>query len=90
MAEGRTPCVGQPVVWHDSVGKAHDAIVTVAWSPTMVNVVFVSSDEAKQDSYGRQIERATSCQHKSVNQVHGYYWRFQDEEPNPYVAPIER
>jgi len=86
----RKPEVGKPVVWHESDGTACDALVTTVWGPTMVNLVIVSVDENKQDGYGRQIERRTSCQHGSINQVHGFYWRFPDEDPNPYIPPISR
>ena len=88
--ENRVVRVGQAVVYHDPVGKPFDAVVTAVWGPTCINVVFVSGDENKQDNYGRQIERQTSLSHKSVMQVHGFYWRFQDEEPNEYKAPLER
>ena len=37
-----------------------------------VNLVFVVGDESKTDSYGRQIERATSCPHESTQTAHGY------------------
>ena len=79
--------VGQLVVWHESDGKAVNALVTAVWGPTCINVVIVALDESKQDGYGRQIERKTSCSHKSIMNVHGFYWRFEDEEPNPYVPP---
>lgn len=59
-------------------------------SPNCINVVFVSDDIARQDTYGRQIERATSCNHKLQMNVHGFYWRFEDEEPNGYTEPLER
>jgi hypothetical protein len=88
--EPRVPQIGDPVVWHDSTGVPHNALVTAVWGPTCINVVVVSSDKNKGDDYGRQIERNTSSLHKSVNQVHGFYWRFPDEEPNPYVPPIAR
>jgi hypothetical protein len=86
----RTPHVGDFVIWHDAVGTPHNAVVTAVWGPKCVNVVFVSKDESRTDNYGRQIERATSCVHKSMMALHGFYWRFTDEEPNPYVPPIER
>lgn len=79
--------LGKLVIWHDSTGKPHEALVTAVWSDTCINVVFVSSDENRRDEYGRQIERATSCTHASLQKVHGFYWRMPDEEPNPYVAP---
>lgn len=82
--------VGDTVIWHDSTGGAHKALVTAVWSPNCINVVFVSDDIARQDTYGRQIERATSCNHKLQMNVHGFYWRFEDEEPNGYTEPLER
>jgi hypothetical protein len=81
--------VGDSVIWHDAQGAAYNSVVTAVWSEKCINVVFVSKDSSKQDSYGRQIERATSCQHKSLVHVHGFYWRFHEEEPNGYVAPLE-
>lgn len=79
--------VGGRVVWHDAKGKAHEALVTAVWSETCINLIFISSDESKQDSCGRQMERQTSATHKGTQKVHGFYWRFEDEEPNPYVPP---
>jgi len=86
----RTVKVGELVVWHDSLGNAHNALVTAVWTPNCINVVFVSGDETKTDPYGRQIERATSCSYKDQNRVHGFYWRFVEDEPNAYVPPLER
>lgn len=86
MAERKVE-VGNHVIWHESDGRACDAIVTAVWTPTCINVVIVSPEEAKTDQYGRQIERRTSCTYKSTQQVHGFYWRYPDEEPNPYVPP---
>jgi hypothetical protein len=84
----RVPQIGQMVIWHESDGTALNALVTAIWSPVCINVVIVSGDETKQDSYGRQTERRTSCQHKSLSTVHGYYWRYVDEQANSYVAPM--
>jgi hypothetical protein len=78
------------VIWHDSVGKSYEALVTAVWSQHCINLVFVSGDESRQDSCGRQIERQTSASHKDQQRVHGFYWRHPDEEPNPYVPPEQR
>ena len=75
----REPKFGESVVYVDPVGVQHAALVTQLWSPTCVNLVFVSSDAARQDTYGRQTERTTSLMHASVVPVHGNYWRFVDE-----------
>lgn len=45
----------------------------------VINVVFISSDESKQDSYGRQLERATSASHISTNSASAYCWKFPNE-----------
>lgn len=82
--------VGDPVIYHDPVGKPSNALITAVWSDNCVNVVLVSDDENRTDSFGRQIERKTSLSHKSVMPVHGNYFRDQNEEPNPIVQPEAR
>ena len=79
MESKRMPEVGEAVVFVDPVGVAHSALVTAAWSEDCINVVFVSGDLDKRDSYGRQIERQTSIMHAAIVPVHGNYWRFVDE-----------
>lgn len=94
--------VGGVVIYCDQVGNDHDAVLTAVWSHgtvdehikaygdyPLVNLVFVSGDESKQDSYGRQIERATSVQHVAPNLPHGFYWRFPDEDRQPYTPPMK-
>lgn len=90
MVSERTVEVSQTVVWHEPDATAFNALVTAVWTPTCINVVIVSGDTGKTDPYGRQIERRTSCTHKSKTAVHGNYWRFVDEEPNPVVAPLQQ
>jgi hypothetical protein len=97
--EPRHPQVRDHIVYHDENGKAHDALVTAYWgNPTTedgapnqyigcLNLVFVSDDAERRDQYGRQIERLTSISHKSTQHTHGFYWRWPDEEPNPYTPP---
>lgn len=79
--------VGSVVVYMDPVAKPMNALVTAVWGPTCINVVVMSDNEAETDTYGRQIKRFTSVSHKSVTPVHGNYWRWTDEEPNPVVTP---
>lgn len=95
----RHPQVGDSVVCHDSKGKAHNALITCYFGQNVdedveckfeigcANLVWVSSDESRKDDYGRQTERQTSLVHKSSMPAHGNYWRWPDEEPNPYQAP---
>lgn len=82
--------VGDVVVYHDPVARPQNALVQAIWGPTCINVVIVSADESRTDSYGRQIEHRTSLSHKSVMNVHGNYWRLESEEPNPIVAPVSK
>lgn len=77
----RMPQVSDPVVYVDPVAVQHAALITAVWGKTCVNVVVVSRDTNRRDSYGQQIERVTSCVHKTMNEAHGNYWRFPDEEP---------
>jgi len=55
----------------------------------LVNLVHVSGDKDRQDKCGRQTEIVTSLAHKISQGVHGFYWRFAWEEPNPYRAPTD-
>lgn len=87
MDEKKEVKVGDVVVWHESNGTPLNAIVTAVWSQTCINVVIVSADDSKTDQYGRQTERRTSCGYKDQNKVHGFYWRYPEDEPNPYVPP---
>ena len=93
------PRVGDTVIYHDEHGKPHNALLTCVhgWEtegiPVIdqmpcVNLLYVSSDEKRQDDYGRQVERDSSCVHKTMNGgVHGGYWRNAHEEPNTYTVP---
>jgi hypothetical protein len=83
----REPKVGDAIVFHDSKNRPHNALVTVIYSTGCVNAVYVSGDETRQDSYGRQIERTATCMHKSINTVHGNYWRWESEQPNQIIQP---
>lgn len=59
---------GQPYATDEWLERA----IAAPWIIPSVNVVFVVSDEAKTDSYGRQIDRATSVPHESLQSAHGY------------------
>lgn len=83
----KKPEVGDHVIWVDSRGGNHNALIQTVWSDTCINVVFISGDENRKDSFGRQIEHATSCTHVSRMSVHGFYWRWPEEPDNPYVPP---
>ena len=73
--------VGQSVVFYDSLRIAHEALVTMWFSDTCCNVVYVSKDEKKNDSYGYQLERYTSTGHKKFqgDTIFGNCWCWPDE-----------
>lgn len=83
--------IGQHIKYVDKFGVARDALTTIWWMPQDVpayesstgepgcNLVIVSGDKEKDDSYGRQIERETSVVHKSYQVAHGCYWCWPDE-----------
>jgi len=86
---------GDFVIFHDTYGKAHNALLTNVFSSGVgkdnvpfyddtgcMNLVYVSENEAEIDNGGRQIKRASSVSHVSKTNVHGYYWRKPDEQPN--------
>ncbi len=95
--DNKSPEVGQRVIFHDAKGNARDALILIVWDPKShgdmlgcINLVIVSDDENKQDQYGRQIERESSVVHKSNSNVHGNYWRYENEKPIPYSAPSKK
>lgn len=75
--------IGDGVIYCDEFGRDHAAIVTSKFGEGDnhgCNVAFVSSDTNRTDTYGRQIERATSVVHQAVQSAHGNYWRRVDEQ----------
>lgn len=67
--------VGDTVTFINALRKEMPALVTAVWGPTCINIVIVSEDADKTDTYGRQIERHTSVGHKSLyEQVFGMVW----------------
>lgn len=75
-------------IWWDNYRKQRHAQTPEGYFTTVdnngadmpgCNVVFVTSDEMKRDSYGYQIERETSVVHKSNQAAHGRYWCFPEE-----------
>jgi hypothetical protein len=82
-------------IYHDEKGRPLNALVNCVhgddWEHSLpcINVTFVSPDKKRQDTFGRQIEHASSVPHKSNAGAHGYYWRFADEEAIPYSEPAQ-
>lgn len=79
----RKPKYGQHVVYVDSTANVYDAVVTNVFGESCINLVFVTKDGDKKDTYGRQLERETSLLHMRMNPTHGKYWRFADEQGKP-------
>lgn len=75
--------VGMVVVFTDENRVDRPALVTAVWgdAPTKpcINIVFVSGDESRQDSCGRQIERHTSLVHAKDQTGGGMCWRLKAE-----------
>lgn len=70
------------VIYVDPYSIPHDALVTgghMELSNGWRNLVFVSTDKNKTDTYGRQIERQTSCSHISNTTAPGNYWCYPPE-----------
>ena len=89
MSENQ-PHVGGIVVYTDPTGIDHDALCTAVWTPSCINVVFISGDEAKTDPYGRQIERETSVSKAGPENVAwGRCFRMPGEPKPEVTAPQE-
>lgn len=81
---------GDPVIFVDDRRRAHHALVTAvhgenAWGEDeraqrapSINLAFVSGDEERTDSYGRQIERQSSIVHRAEQEADGLYWYLPD------------
>jgi len=68
--------IGDHVVYIDPTRIERQALVTAVFSQDCINIMFASADENKQDSYGRQLERATSLPREGAwNNGAGNCWR---------------
>lgn len=77
------PCLVTAVWWRRTYGEGRppEGEIDQSFRPG-INGVLVSDDPAREDSYGRQIERVTSIAHQSNQPAHGNYWRRADD-PTP-------
>ena len=101
--KGRQPHVGELVWYVDHHGNQRQAFLTaihgdasykedddeLVWAPS-VNVVLVSLDSDKTDSYGRQIERDSSVPHATAQPAMGNYWHYTDERVERIVVKVSR
>jgi hypothetical protein len=80
----KIPEIGDVVTYIDSKRVNHNALVTAVWGEETygelakvypsLNLVYVSKDKAKTDPFGRQIDRATSIVHRSVQPAGANCW----------------
>jgi hypothetical protein len=87
--------VGGEVIYVDPVAVPHKALVTTVWGDPAtcvpcINIAYVNPDKNAQDSYGRQISRQTSLQHRSVNPSHGQYYMLPGDVQNPVLAAFAK
>jgi hypothetical protein len=87
MEEGKEVAIGDAVIFTDAKGHDRPAVCTNSFGPKCINVAFVSDDTARTDSYGRQLERATSVPHQGSAFAHGYFWRQQYEAKKETAEP---
>lgn len=72
--------IGEAVVYVDTFKQEHLALVTSVFSGMSdtadgCNLVYVSGDSTKTDTYGRQLERACSVPHISSNPAQANCWK---------------
>ena len=80
--------VGSIVLYTTPTGVDLGALVVHVWSPTVINLAYVSPDETQEDQCGRIVLRETSISHASVmTGVPGRYWRRPGEERREDSAP---
>ena len=66
--------VGDVVTYRDEHSVDHQALVIHVHGQNCINVVYLSDDETKSDSWGRQTERASSVQRQSEVTAQGRYF----------------
>lgn len=85
MEPATMPEIGQLVIWHDNLGNANNALVIYVFPSGMINVVLPEPSGERTDIYGRQLRRETSVPY--LGAIHGLYWRYPEDDPNPPVKP---
>lgn len=78
--------MGQVVLFVSEKGEKIHALVTFVFHGMSgksdgCNLVFVTTDPARQDSFGAQIERKTSVPHRTGTPAPGYFWQYLLETP---------
>lgn len=84
---------GDTVIYFDEFGRQHTALLVAIWgeragvidgstfasNEPSVNLLFVSPDEKRTDTNGRQIERRSSCMHVQWQSGWGNCWCLEDQ-----------
>jgi len=80
--ENETPKIGDHVIYTDEQRRDHHALLTAVHGTgkPAVNLLFVVDDPARNDPYGNQIERRSSCVHRSHNSAAANCWRLPSED----------
>lgn len=79
--------VGDHVIYADESRVEHDALASDVFNPDLINVVYLSGDDSKKDSHGRQIERASSVSRHSASSCFGRTFRHPSTEKPEYRIP---
>lgn len=79
--------VGSAVIFYDSLSRPLSALVQIVWdgmqgedSEPGCNLIVISPDEKREDSYGRQTEHHTSVVHMGNQCAPGYFWSWPEEK----------
>ena len=71
---------GDVVMFKDTMGIVKPALVQHVHGPKYINIIVISSDANKEDSYGRQIEHETSVPIKEDYCIAGRHF-YEIEQP---------
>jgi len=77
-SDDRDAWLGAQLVNQENWAKQEPS-VEIPFSETCCNLVWISGDEMRKDSYGRQLIRESSVVHKGSQPAHGNYWLWPDE-----------
>lgn len=78
--------IGQRIKFVDEIRRLHDALITTVWNDKMINLLYISSNPAEHDSYGRQSVHKTSVpKRQDFNQHAGYFFFNEEEVPADMV-----
>jgi hypothetical protein len=74
---------GDKVIYIDDLKKEHNSLVTSIHSGEKnpsINIVYVGTNESKQDMYGQELERDTSVVHIDDQSAYARCWLRESEK----------